>query len=167
MKKLLLAVALVASTVTNAEVNSSRWTVNDVGFPLVIEDKNGFQLAGYETCKNFGFLTIFDGDVTYEPNKVYGEIKIRVDRMTIHTFTDVEINKSESMGIKYHIPTSVQMRNEMEAGTTMRVQYNGNLVETYSLIGFTRAINAVPELDWCREGQDYFQDSNGTDYFKS
>jgi len=169
MKKLLLATALFASTVTQAEINSHRWTVNNGGLAIVQEDSAGLQYAAYERCSDVGFITFYDGAQEYRPNLQFNEIKIRVDRMEIHTFKNVEIFEGVNNGFKYHVLTPENLRAEMYKGTTMRVQYNGDVVETYSLIGFTQSVNSTQDLGFCGDDapeKDYFTD-NGTNYFRS
>lgn len=172
MKHLLLATALtLATTTASAEVNNSYWTNNKHGLSMVQEDASGLQFASFETCGgDLHGITFYDADMTYKgEGYAVPEIKVRVDKETIHTFEQVEILKSEIKGIKYILLADNLLLAEMKAGNTMRVQYNGKHVETYSLIGFTRAVANAPRPSWCDEpsDNDYFQDSNGNEYFRS
>ena len=170
MKKLLLAAAFVAATANAAEINPNYWIVNDQNVPLVQEDREGLQLLSFERCGLGGAITVYDGTIDYQPGKVFTEIKMRVDRASIHTFTDVVIDESVMGKVKAVMLADETFLKELEAGTTLRVQYNGKLVETYSLIGFVRTTLSAGTPDWCKDlnrGSDYFEDTNGTEYFRS
>lgn len=172
MKRLLLATALSVSAMTaTAAINSSYWTVNNNGLPVVQEDSGGLQFVVFETC-NAGLhgITFYDAKMEYKgEGYTIAEMKLRVDKKTIHTFSDVDVLESEVKGAKYLLLVDDKVLSEMRAGNTMRIQYNGEHVETYSLIGFTRAVNDAPRPAWCDEpsDDDYFQDSKGNEYFRS
>lgn len=169
MKHLLLATALTLATATaaNAELRRDRWTLNDQNLPMVQED-SGNQFLANPTCDG-NRLWLFDFDISKSDLGKPLDFKIRVDKREIREYNGAFHSHQDVP--RMVIPIDAGLAEDLFMGNTLRIQWpavgGGSIVETYSLIGFTATYQtAVKDCGW-DEGQDYFQTSDGNEYFRS
>jgi len=168
MKRLLLAAALTLATATaSAEIRSDRWTLNNKDMPVVKED-DGNQFLANPTCDG-NTLWLFDFDIDQSDLNRDITFKIRVDKREIREYTGA-FHSHEGVP-RMLIPVDRGLAEDLFMGNTLRIQWpaqgGGSIVETYSLIGFTATYQAAVKTCGWDEEQDYFQTSDGNEYFRS
>lgn len=171
MKRLLLATALTLATVTAsaAEIRRDRWVLNDMNLPIVQED-SGSQFLANPTCDG-NSLWLFDFDIEKSALGKSMSFKIRVDKREIREYKGAFYDHDGVPRMVINIDEG--LAEDLFLGNTLRIQWpaqgGGTIVETYSLIGFTATYRtAVKDCgsDW-DPANDYFQTSNGDEYFRS
>lgn len=172
MKKLtigaIVSAVLLSASYSNAGTPSkTKWSVNDVGISVIIEQNSWDKFAAVAKCSGEGILFLYDLE-NYNESGIGNSIniKVRVDRNDIKTTTGT-LTKDDGL-VALLIDDNNEMTPQMKRGDYLRVAFRNNsnqeytIIEKYSLSGFTSAFNQSKDL--CAEQvMEYFPDDG--DFF--
>jgi len=173
MKTVLTSIALglsLAASTAIAEVKE--WHLNKQGVPIVAERTTNTKALAMFVCGEDPYMALADEKIPASAINKPMTFKARIDKLKIHDITSTVQNLfADVQGV--YILVDQQSLFEMSAGSNIRFQFeldNGNtLVETYSLMGFTKAIaTAYENCPAAQAEEEFFPDSEKDedgDYF--
>ena len=171
MKYIALSIALLAAPVMAiaADPNPYKWVLNDAGIPVIQEQRGGPQYLAIASC-GFGdgdlrTITIYDGQMDFEPGLVSNRLRFRVDKNDIFESRQVDWYDFKGMGGQATIKLADELLADMIKGSVLRIDFGNNVVERYNLKNFTRSINNSSAPPYCsKQDNEYFPETD-SDYF--
>jgi len=168
MKKVLTALALTLFTSSAL----ADWSINPHGVPIVYEQSSNKKALALLICMPEPTMALMDAAI---PDSAIGQrlsFKARIDKKEIHEVVSEVVNlHTEVQGVYVRMTTDVLL--DMYNGKAIRFQFStnngGKVVETYSLMGFTKVAEEAIKNCNKSNGDDFFNESEpqykDSDYF--